>query len=146
MGNKFGKILYQMKIFSFRNIDLKMSSTKWWSFCQALNMLKHYWVTMYSMFSLFPGWAEAGQQKEESSYTDLALFEWRRVRNSFNLTLSFHCHPCALFNIPLLNPLHAKFFRGNINVYLHFVSFLHIDTMQVFEILPQIRQNPTYST
>ena len=28
---------------------------------------------------------------------------------------------------------------------LHFVSFLHIDTMQVFEILPQIRQEPTYS-
>ena len=37
-------------------------------------------------------------------------------------------------------PLHAKFSRGNINIYLHFVSFLHIDTTQVFEILPQIRQ------
>ena len=45
-----------------------------------------------------------------------------------------------------LNPLHAKFFRGNLNIYLHFVSFLHIDTMQVVEILPQIRQEPTYST
>ena len=40
-----------------------------------------------------------------------------------------------------INPLRAKFFRGNINIYLHFVSFLHIDTMQVVEILPQIRQN-----
>ena len=46
----------------------------------------------------------------------------------------------------LLNRLHAKFYRGNINIYLHFVSFLHIDTMQVFDILPQIRQEPTYST
>ena len=46
----------------------------------------------------------------------------------------------------IINPLRAKFFRGNINIYLHFVSFLHIDTMQVFEILPQIRQEPTYST
>ena len=45
-----------------------------------------------------------------------------------------------------INPLSAKFFRGNINIYLHFVSFLHIDTMQVVEILPQIRPEPTYST
>ena len=46
----------------------------------------------------------------------------------------------------LFNPLRAKFFRGNINIYLHFVSFLHIDTTQVIEILPQIRQGSTYST
>ena len=45
-----------------------------------------------------------------------------------------------------INPLRAIFFRGNINIYLHFVSFLHIDTTQVVEILPQIRQEPTYST
>ena len=45
-----------------------------------------------------------------------------------------------------LNPLRAKFFRGNINIYLHFVSFLHTDMTQVVEILPQIRQEPTYST
>ena len=45
-----------------------------------------------------------------------------------------------------INPLRAKFFRGSINIYLHFVSFLHIDTTQVVEILPQIRQEPTYST
>ena len=44
------------------------------------------------------------------------------------------------------NPLRAKFFRGNINIYLHFVSFLQIDTTQVVEILPQIKQEPTYST
>ena len=36
----------------------------------------------------------------------------------------------------LFNPVRAKFFRGNINTYLHFVSFLHIDTTQVGEILP----------
>ena len=45
-----------------------------------------------------------------------------------------------------INPLRAKFFRGNINKYLHFVSFLHIDMTQVDEILPQIRQESTYST
>ena len=37
-------------------------------------------------------------------------------------------------------------FRRNINIYLCFVSFLHIATMQVVEILPQIREEPTYST
>ena len=45
-----------------------------------------------------------------------------------------------------LNPLCAKFFRGNINIYLHFVSFLHIDTTQVVEILPRIRGESNYST
>ena len=54
----------------------------------------------------------------------------------------------AILNyIIVINPLRAKFFRGNINIYLHFVSFLHIDTTQVVvEILPQLRQEPTYST
>ena len=45
-----------------------------------------------------------------------------------------------------INPLRAKFFRESINIYLHFVSYLHIDMTQVVEILPQIRQEPTYST
>ena len=40
----------------------------------------------------------------------------------------------------LINPLRAKFFKGNIYIYLHFVSFLHIDATQVIEILPEIRQ------
>ena len=30
-------------------------------------------------------------------------------------------------------------------MYLDFVSFLHIDTTQVAEILPQARQEPIYS-
>ena len=46
----------------------------------------------------------------------------------------------------IINPMRAKFFRESINIYLHFVSYLHIDTTQVVEILPQIRQEPTYST
>ena len=45
-----------------------------------------------------------------------------------------------------VNPLHAKFFRGNINIYLHFMSLLHIDKTQVLKILPQVRPGPTYST
>ena len=46
----------------------------------------------------------------------------------------------------LVDPLRAKFFRWNINIYLHFVSFIHIDAMQVVEILPHKRQEPAYST
>ena len=46
----------------------------------------------------------------------------------------------------VLNPLRAKFFRGNRNIYLYFMSFLQIDMTQGVEIIPQIRQEPTYST
>ena len=44
------------------------------------------------------------------------------------------------------DPLHAKFFRGNINIYLHFMALLNIDMTQVLKILPQVRPGPTYST
>ena len=46
----------------------------------------------------------------------------------------------------LINPLRAKFFRGNINMYSHFMSFLHIVMTQVVEIFPQVRQGPAHST
>ena len=54
-----------------------------------------------------------------------------------------------LQNIHLINlTLYVlNYSGGNIIIYLHiFVSFLHIDTTQVVEILPQIRQEPTYFT
>ena len=44
-----------------------------------------------------------------------------------------------------INSLCAKFFKGNINIYLYFMAFLHIDMAQVVEILSQVRQEPTYS-
>ena len=40
----------------------------------------------------------------------------------------------------ILNPLQAKFFLGNIKLYLHFISLPHTDMTQVIEILPQVRQ------
>ena len=43
-----------------------------------------------------------------------------------------------------LNPIHAKFFRVNINMYLHFMSFLRTDKTQVVEIPPRVRQGPVY--
>ena len=59
-----------------------------------------------------------------------------------SISWAHHCSADA----DVINPLRAKFFRGNINIYLHFVLFLHIDTTQVVEILPEIRQEPTYPT
>ena len=56
----------------------------------------------------------------------------------------YPCPRCLLQGNKVFNPLRAKFF--NINIYLYFVSFLHIDRTQVVEIFPQVRQEPTYST
>ena len=61
-------------------------------------------------------------------------------------TYSMHGSNNLCADIFDINPLRVKLFRGNMNIYLHFVLFLHIDTTQVVEILPQIRQEPTYST
>ena len=44
-----------------------------------------------------------------------------------------------------LNPLHAKFFRGNMNIYLHFMPLFHIDMTQIVEIHPHVRPGPAYS-
>ena len=46
----------------------------------------------------------------------------------------------------LVNPLHGKFLRENINIYLHFMSFLHTNKTQVVEIPSRVRQGPAYST
>ena len=45
-----------------------------------------------------------------------------------------------------VNPLHAKLFRGNINIYLHFIAWLHIDMTHILKILLQVRPGPIYST
>ena len=62
---------------------------------------------------------------------------WWAIKSNRWIHLSITITQC------LFNPLRAKFFRGNISIYLHFVSFLHIDTTLVVDILPQIRL-PTY--
>ena len=46
---------------------------------------------------------------------------------------TFSAHTWCLHDIPL-------------NVYLHFMLFLHIDMAQVVEILIRVRQQLTYST
>ena len=51
----------------------------------------------------------------------------------------------VLFNIPCINSWCAKFFIGNIEMYLQFISFLHTDKKQVVEILPCVRQELNHS-
>ena len=69
-----------------------------------------------------------------------------------NITLFSHNDNIITFCAPVLefrfylNSLHAKFFRGNINIYLQFMSLLPIDVTQVLKILPHVRPGPTYST
>ena len=41
------------------------------------------------------------------------------------------------------NSLRAKFSSRNINMYLQFLLFLHIDMTLEVEILPHVRQGPT---
>ena len=45
-----------------------------------------------------------------------------------------------------INSLRAKFCRGYINIYLHFMSLFHIDKTRVFKILPEVIPGPIYST
>ena len=49
-------------------------------------------------------------------------------------------------NRTCLNPLRAKYFRGNIKYILTSYIITHIDMTQVIEILPQVRQKLTYAT
>ena len=44
-----------------------------------------------------------------------------------------------------INPIYVNFFRGNKNLYLHLMSFLHIDMTQIVENPPQVRQELIYS-
>ena len=54
-------------------------------------------------------------------------------------------YPAGDSGIVIFNPLHAKFSRGNKNICLYFMLFLHIDMAQVAEISPRVRQESTYS-
>ena len=64
------------------------------------------------------------------------------------LLVLFQCYNLVKWQIHLncFNPLRAKFLRENINIYLHFMSFLHTNKTQVAEIPPGVRRSPAYST
>ena len=74
-----------------------------------------------------------------------------KIKLNKNMSI-FHGMYYGVWDLPCvsshegLNHLRTKFFRGNINLYFDFMSFLYIDMTEVVEILPQIRQGPTHST
>ena len=53
--------------------------------------------------------------------------------------------PLSQVPLLLLTLYMLSFFWGNINIYLDFMSLLHIDMTQVLKIFPQVRPGPTYS-
>ena len=94
-------------------------------------------LSMYSSFDIdlrklsrFP----SGYQVWSGSNPDFAL----------GRTLaSFRCEITSLRQCTIrINSLR----RGNINIYLHFMSLLQIDMTQVLKILPRVRAGVTYST
>ena len=55
------------------------------------------------------------------------------------------CPPRGKISNTWTNALRAELFKGNKNIYLHFMSFLQIDLTQVLKILPQVGAGSTYS-
>ena len=71
--------------------------------------------------------------------------------HGFHEKCSLFRNPCILHRpLPVIencfNSWHAKLFRGNMNIYLHFMSCLHIDMSQVVEIPSRIRPGLAYFT
>ena len=57
LGTNFSEILIEIHIFSFKKMHLKMSATKWLSFCLGLNELTHWGlVTPYDDIALGQHW------------------------------------------------------------------------------------------
>ena len=54
--------------------------------------------------------------------------------------------PCTRVQTLTLNLLRAEFFRENINIYLHLMTFLQTNKTHVVEIPHRVQQGPTYST
>ena len=63
----------------------------------------------------------------------ITKFHW--ISNSIDISLVGR----AARHDMTINPLRAKLLRVNLNMYLHSMSFLHIDMTQVLKIIPQIR-------
>ena len=106
----FSNAFSSMKMFEFR---LKLH---WSLFPRVQLTIFQHWFRLW-----------LGADQATSHYLNQWWLDYRRIYASLGLS-------------ELINPLRAKFFRGNINIYLHFMSSLHIDLTQVLKILPQVRE------
>ena len=100
--------------------------------CDALCM-KVDWVLMLKISFIVYG------NHTNSTYTCDGCAQTTQIHTGYYACFSY-------WQFYILNPLCAKFFRGNMNIYLHFISLLHIDMTDVLKILSQVRPGPTYST
>ena len=81
----------------------------------------------------------------------LMTWRWQKPSNLRRQAINSHgidlvCWYYSDLHTWWVNPLRAKFFRENINIYSHFMSFLHINKTQLVEIPTWVRQEPAYST
>ena len=95
------------------------------------------------------------QRARDVIFNVIITSKWR----CFNISIIIIglCHsPWKLMGISQTKPefglifliltLYMLNFSVNINIYLHFMSFLHTNKTQVIEIPPRVRQGPAYST
>ena len=79
------------------------------------------------------------------SYTDLERYIVIKIAMLYLIQIIWSNLEKWKLNLLDINPLRAKFFRGNINICLHFLPFLHPNKTQVVEIPARVRQGPAYS-
>ena len=119
---KFGSCLGRhIRLSNFRVIGQDLPQISW-----LRSLVRSYTKTSYSILKLS---------------VDLSF-----KRNATLLLLSFAVLQLFWYGGTWVNPLHAKFVRRNKNIYLHFMSSLHIGMTQVVEIFSQVRQGRAYST
>ena len=99
-----------------------------YKYCFSWYMDPHYWDRTV----MRPSYLDNGNfytgNKAHLQWND----PWMLVFNFLHSWLS----TCPQFLNMFFNPLRTKFLRENINIYLHFMSFLHTDKTQVVEIPP----------
>ena len=124
-------------------MHFRVSSAKCPPFCSGLNVL-----TLNSLWTRDSIWWHRSGSTSAQVMACCLMAPSHYLNQCWPLVSQVLCHSHEnnFAARAKVNPSRAKFFRGNINIYLHFVSFLHIDRTQVVEILPQIRPRPTYST
>ena len=121
-----------------------------------LNMTAHFTYHISPLFSLIDFWNGIGTITVLTCLTSgrflsvkyhIVCFSIKTVITNYHVLHRVYPKSYArcLYTVAF-NLLRAKFLRGNINIYLHFVSIIHIDMTQVLKILPQVREGPTYST
>ena len=103
LGTNFSENLIEIHIFSFKKIHLKMSSGKRRPFCLDLNVLTH-----------------RGRDQIDANFAD-GIFKCISLIENFSIAIQF-----SLKFVPTgpINPVSDNFLRENINIYLHFMSFL----------------------